>query len=58
MRKCSSFGGLCAATVVVAAIMSIEFGEWGIWVPVLLALASVAGLRQAMSQRHDRREGR
>jgi hypothetical protein len=40
MRKCSSFGGLCTATVIVAAIMSIEFGDWGIWIPVLLALAS------------------
>ena len=51
MRKCSSFVGLCAATVITAAIMSIGFGEWGIWIPVLLALASVAGLRQAMSRR-------
>jgi len=41
---------MCAATVVVAAIMSIAFGDWFVWVPVLGALASVAGLRQAMSR--------
>jgi hypothetical protein len=28
--------------------MSIEFGDWFIWVPVLAALVTVAGLRKAM----------
>jgi hypothetical protein len=50
MRKCGLFNGLCVATVVVAAIMSVGFGDWFIWVPVLAALASVAGLRRAMAK--------
>jgi len=48
MQKCGLFNGLCVATVVVAAVMSIEFGDWFIWVPVLAALVTVAGLRKAM----------
>jgi hypothetical protein len=51
MRSFGLSGGLCVATVVVAAVWSIDSGEWGVWIPVLAALACVAGLRRAMSQR-------
>jgi len=42
---------MCAGTVIVAAIMAVGFGDWFVWVPVLAALASVHGLRRAMSRR-------
>ena len=54
MQNVGTFGGLCAATVAIAAIMSIGFGEWAIWIPVGLALASVAGLRHSVSRRPRR----
>jgi hypothetical protein len=54
MRKIGLFGSLGAATVVVATVASFEFGQWGVWLPVLVALAAVAGLRKAMLQRPRR----
>jgi hypothetical protein len=50
MQTCGLFNGLCVATVAVAAVMSMEFGDWFIWVPVVAALVTVAGLRKTMSR--------
>jgi len=54
MRKVGSFNSLCVATVLVAMLMSVGYGEWFVWVPVAGALASVAGLRKSLSRRSRR----
>ena len=38
MQKSGWFGSLCVATVIVTAVMSLQFGEWGLWIPVLGSL--------------------
>ena len=42
MQKSGWFGSLCFAAVIATAVMSLQFGEWGLWIPVLGSLACAA----------------